>query len=380
MTDDMLAKLRSIDPEIVANVVRQDQRSPSFDITEWSVKRLSDKGIRNPDGLWLFSGEGKNGVRSQSWSVVLKILEREEQESPPSDMWYWKRELLLVQSGVMERLPGPVKAPRFYKAEETSEGAWLWLEYIENHRPDPWGLDDYAFAAHQLGYWNGVCTTSRFLADETWLARRHYRSWYTKTNPEKDFQFLLNQKYIHGESKKRYDQLWAEREMFYHALEILPQAFSHFDSQRRNLLIRRGNDERDELVLLDWAMCGLGPLGAELYCLVGMSATLLEWPPSALVQLDAAAFGNYLQGLRQAGWSGDANVIRLGYAAWMTAWLGIVFPNITAWWCTPDFRSHALQHFGCAEEELYRQWLPVFHYALDRADEARVIIQHLHLV
>ena len=98
MADDMLAKLMAIDPEILTDVVRQDRRSPTFEITTWSVKRLSDKGIRNPDGLWLFSGEGKDGEGSQPWSMVLKILEREEEESPLDNPWYWKRELLLVQS------------------------------------------------------------------------------------------------------------------------------------------------------------------------------------------------------------------------------------------------------------------------------------------
>jgi hypothetical protein len=311
--------------------------------------------------------------------VVLKILEREQEESPLDNPWYWKRELLFVQSGAMERLPGPVKAPRIYKSAETHTGVWLWLEYVENHHPEPWGLDDYAFAAQQLGHWNAVCAASRLLSDEPWLARQHYRFWYTQTNPDQDFQFLLNQKYILGDLRNRYEQLWAEREMFYHALEVLPQTFSHFDSQRRNLLIRRGSDGQDELVLLDWAMCGLGPLGAEIFSLVGMSAMLLEWPPSAVAQLDVVAFEHYLQGLRQAGWSGEADVIRLGYAAWMTVWLGVVFPNIMALWCTPDFRAYALQQFGLVEEELYRQWLPVLSYTLDCADEARMIVKRLHL-
>jgi hypothetical protein len=40
-----------------------------------------------------------------------------------------------------------------------------------------------------------------------------------------------------GEILERYEQLWGDRERFYNVLEILPQTFSHFDSQRRNLLI-----------------------------------------------------------------------------------------------------------------------------------------------
>jgi hypothetical protein len=108
-----------------------------------------------------------------------------------------------------------------------------------------------------------------------------------------------------------------------------------------------------------------------------MSAALLEWSPSEVVQLDQTAFGSYLQGLSEAGWSGNADAIRLAYTAWITVWFGVVFPNIMALWCTPDFRSYALQQFGFAEEELYLKWLPLLHYSLDCADEARSLMKKL---
>lgn len=377
MDDALLEKFNEIDPAILSDVVRQDQRDPAFEITNWSVKRLSDKGIRNPDGLWLFSGEGNTAGDPRSWSIVLKILERSEEDASPDDLWSWKRELLMVQSGLLERLPGPVKAPRFYRVEETPNGAWLWQEYVESHRPDPWTMDDYAFAAHQLGRWNGAYACGTALPDQPWFARRHYRSWYTKANPEQDFQFPLNQKYIHGQLRQRYDQLWSDRERFYRALEILPQIFCHMDSQRRNLFIRKNDDAKDELVILDWAGCGYGPLGAELYGLIGMSAALMEFPVTEVQQLDTAAFESYLQGLLEAGWSGNADAVRLAYTVWIAIWFGAVFPNIFALWCTTDFSAYALQQFGAVEEELFVKWLPMFSYSLDCGDESRLLMKQL---
>jgi hypothetical protein len=375
--DDILEKLRTIDPEILTNVVRQDRNNPAFEITQWSVNRLSSKGIINPDGLWLLRGEGHDRGVSQPWSVVLKILERPEQETPADYRKYWKREILFARSKLLAHLPGPVKSPRFYRIEETPGGAWIWQEHVKSQRPDPWSLDDYAFAAYQLGLWNGTYGCGEPLPDEPWLTRKHYHSWYSKANPEQDFQFALNQKYIHGDLRVRYEQLWAEREMFYRASETPPQTFSHFDSQRRNLFIRKGSDGRDELVLVDWAVCGLGPLGAELFSLIGMSAALLEWHPSELKELDRAAFDRYLQGLREAGWSGNAEAIRLAYTAWITIYFGIVFPNIMATWCAPDFDLYASQQFGLAGEALCLKWLPLLSYSLDCADEARALIYKL---
>jgi len=380
MAEDIPVQLPVIDPTILTDVVRQDQRSSRFAITSWSVRRLSDKGIINPDGLWFLNGEGYDQAGSRPWSLVLKIFQRPEHESPPSDLWYWKRELLVAQSGLLEHLPGPIKAPHFHRAEETASGAWLWQEYIEPRSfPTTWGVAEYAFAAHQLGYWNGACVTSSPLPVEAWLARQPYRSWYTETNPEHDFRFTLNQRHITGTLRARYDRLWAERARFYRVLDILPPVFSHFDSQRRNLFIRQGSNARDELVLVDWACCGLGPLGAELQALVSMSASLLDWPPQEVAQLDAAAFVHYLRGLREAGWQGDTDSVRLGYVVSVATLLGVVLPNALALWCTPEFRPIAVQAFGIAEEELYMQWLPLLSYALDCADEARLLMQKLHL-
>jgi hypothetical protein len=130
MAEDMVVKLQAINSAILTDVVRQDQHSPRFEVTGWSVRRLSDKGVSNRDGLWLFSGAGYDNEGSRSWSVVLKILHRQEPEPPLSDLWHWKREFFVAQSGLLARLPGPVKAPRFYRTEETSDGAWLWQEYV----------------------------------------------------------------------------------------------------------------------------------------------------------------------------------------------------------------------------------------------------------
>jgi len=380
MTEDLLARLKEIDMAILSDVVQKDQSSPNFEISKWSVKLLSSKGVINPDGLWLFSGEGSDREGSRLWSVVLKIIERPEQEPPLSDLWNWKRVFLLAQSGLTEHMPGPVKAPHFYRVDETPDYGWLWMEHVISQRASPWKLNDYSFAARQLGTWNGRFIKEMPPLTEPWLARQHLRSWLSDSDPERDWQFTLNQKHISDNTRIRIERLWGEREKFYSVLETLPQDFSQFDSQRRNLFIRTRVDDQDELVLVDWAMCGLGPLGAELCFLVGMSSVFFEWPPSALPELDKAAFESYLQGLHEAGWTGEADRVRLGYLAWLAMWWGACFPSMTAWWCSADNRPSASKALGLAEEELFLQWLPILDYSLDCADEARLLMSKLGFI
>ena len=108
-----------------------------------------------------------------------------------------------------------------------------------------------------------------------------------------------------------------------------------------------------------------------------MSAGLLEWLPIDLPQLDALAFENYLQGLRESGWSGDRNIVRLGYVAYLAVFMGCIFPGFTAIWCSPENRLDALRTFGLAEEELFWKVLPILNYSLDCADEARQLMNKM---
>lgn len=379
MSGDMLSRLNAIDMAILTEVVRQDQRSPSFEITEWSVRRLSDKGMENPDGLWLFSGEGSDGA-VRTWSVVLKIFERPDEETPQNERGYWRREVLLAQSGLLEQLPGPVRAPRFYRTDEYPDSAWLWMEHITDQQSGSWTLEQYSFAARQLGHWNGACLAKMRLFDQPWLARRHYVSWLTLVNVENDWQFPLNQTHISAEFRGRYEQLWADREVFFNIMEALPQVFSHFDTQRRNLFICSDQTGKDHLVAVDWALCGIGPLGAELNGLVADSGIMLEYSPSDLPALDTVAFPSYLRGLQQAGWVGEIDLVRLGYIAWRAIYYGLVFPAWVAWWCSDEHAPFASQMYGLSREELFWKLLPLLEFSLDGGDEARQLMKKTRML
>jgi hypothetical protein len=146
------------------------------------------------------------------------------------------------------------------------------------------------------------------------------------------------------------------------------------DAQRRNVLLREGATGKREVVLIDWADCGVAPLGAELNALVGTSSLVFGWPPAQDRELDQIVFASYLDGLAASGWTDDARQVRRGYVGWCALYYGRIFPGFLRYWCTPDNRSFALQQFGMAEEELYRQWLPFLGYVLERADEAHELI------
>jgi hypothetical protein len=360
-----------LDLKGLGEVVQADLRSEAFEISEWSVRSLSNKGIVNPEGLWLIEGQGRDHGVERRWSVVLKVLKRPE-DAPQQAGDDWKREICVAQSGLLDQLIA-VKAPRYYRVEESADEARLWMEYVDTCRTAPWEREDYAFAARQLGRWAGAWS-QRPLVVQPWMNRDQHVNWYGWADPERDLRFELNQKYIQGELRQRYLRLWEDRDLFRRALDSLPHVLSHFDCQRRNLAIRCGEDGQEEVVLVDWAEFGPAPLGADLLHLVGMSAALIEYPMESLVELDAVTFSAYLDGLRDAGWKGSVEAVRLAFSAYMAVWFGLVVPSALSFWCKPETKEYSFAQFGFAGEELYVKVLPLLQYSLNYADEARNIL------
>jgi len=376
MNETLLARLQAVDPTILTGVVRQDQRSASMEIVEWSVRRLSDKGIANPDGLWLVSGRGQVDGDTRSWSVVVKIIRRPDSEVAPTDLSYWKREFLVAQSGLLADLPGPVLAPRFYLVNETEDSIWLWMEHLQSASNHEWTIDDYAFASRQLGRWNGCYLAGTPTPDYPWLAVDHCQSWIGQGDPAeawKDPRVAMN---FSDTDRSRHMEFSADRESFIDILKRLPQVFSHFDYQRRNLFLHEVNGAFKTVYAIDWAICGHGAIGSDLCALILTSIIVFELPFVFFNELEAAVNQAYLDGLRDAGWQGPAELARLGYLAYSSLWFTLIFPRGVAWWSADEQQAFAMQQFGLAGDELMKAYAIMFPALLDRVDEARNLINH----
>lgn len=71
--------------------------------------------------------------------------------------------------------------------------------------------------------------------------------------------------------------------------------------------------------------------------------------------------------------------MRLGYVAWVAGFARCCVSKYCGPVVYPEYHSAALGFVGVAEDDLYRQWLPLLSYALDCADEARLLMYKLDL-
>jgi Ecdysteroid kinase-like family len=161
------------------------------------------------------------------------------------------------------------------------------------------------------------------------------------------------------------------------ALNHLPQVFCHYDFQRRNLFICKTENHQDELVAIDWALCGWGALGGDMHHLIIISAIFFDFAAEYVQDLDTTAFAAYLDGLRSTGWVGDANQVRLGYCIWAAAFNATIIPTVAAYFTSDDRQLEALRSFGVSGTKALKKWSLMLDYCLDCADEARMLMKQL---
>jgi hypothetical protein len=275
-----------------------------------------------------------NGVTADVWrddGVVHKVLTRRREAPPhwaasedPRHWNYWKREALVYESGLPERLG--LGAPQLLGLSETPDGdIELRLEHVDGRHADALTVEDLAAAAAMLGRSQG----HRDLPRHEWLSRRFLRDyggsravrWELIDDDEAWTQRLMRE-HFDASARAGLLRLHARRVRLLDLAERLPRAVSHLDVWPNNLIRRPGG----EVVLLDWAFAGDGAVGEDVGNLVPDSVFDLLLPHELLGELDDRLTAAYLDGMREAGWRGDERIVRLGICAsavkydWLTVY------------------------------------------------------------
>lgn len=317
----MLKTSPYIDSIHLQNLVSQSIRRPQLQLGDYGIDQLSGGTGEGSQGIFRISGSGFDRGETVCWSLILKIL------VPPADLSaraiyapdgfaYWRREADALASGLLDDLAPGLRAPHCYGVIEQPDGSlWLWMEEVEKH-PDTWNVSRFGETARLLGRWQGQYLMGKSLPKASWLTPTSWNRDFVEENAA-TIELLKHSlekpwvRYAYPEDKLE-ELLWAweEREVFYGALERLPQVFCHRDVFGRNLM-----DWQGEMVLIDWTYAGIGAVGEELTPLVQATYLWREVSEGVFQALEKGILTAYLEGLRELGWQGDAELVRLGYAA-----------------------------------------------------------------
>jgi hypothetical protein len=311
------------------------------------------------------------------WSAILKTTDPPS-ITPGAAVEGGRREALAYRSGLLDDIPGGLKAARAFEVDLTEGGGVrLWLEDVVDDFDERWPLEQYRQVARHLGRFNAASLAGGGLQAPPWL-KGGWAEYHSApaTIPEAllEVESLSRDERVDRafgtDISAPAARLLKDQERFIELLADLPQALCHHDAQRANLFARRHNDGSTETIAIDWESIGPGAVGAEIATLVSGTIGRGDWPAERASELDSEVFAGYVEGLRDADWAGDENVVRLGYAAGLAL----------RWWrlratlralTDPEVPAVLGRARDVPRREALLSFVSFARYLLDRADEAR---------
>lgn len=325
MTQAFQNRLQSVDATILAPLVGRALQATVLKLVAWDYQPLpggfsQEKG--QIYGLYRFRGSARTDDGILSWSMILKATGGASTGShDPAASDYWKREIEIYRSSLLEDLPGNLMAPRCLQISTfPGEEYWLWLEDLADLADEVWPFEQYGLVARHLGQLNGAYAVPNPVLDLPWLSSGNLYQQLEMAEPGITQLPALSQQpfFAHllpGNSTERMLHLWEAREELLDVRCQLPLAFCHHDAFRHNVLAQRDTGGRQRTVLIDWAGAGKGVIGKDLVSLFAGSLKFIAVDCGRLAELDATIFASYIDGLRDSGWQGDPGTARFGFTA-----------------------------------------------------------------
>jgi hypothetical protein len=311
----------TLDRGKLTDIVRKALDNEMVELLDWQINPLDFEPLMpTTGGLYRVAGTARDHGEHVSWSLILKVLVSSKPYDDPSHPYYWKREALAYQSGLLTVLPRTFAAPQCFAVEAPSpETAWIWLEEVRETSSTSWPIERHGLAGRHLGDFSSAYLAGRPLPTYSWLSRHWLRAsteWLDERMrllqqlPMKDRQ--LARRALTPLLYDRIAQFLSRRATLLESLDRLPRTLCHLDVKRGNLLARHDPNGNDQTVALDWSFIGHGAVGEDAGAYLAASLFSFEVEPIDAAALDEIIYGGYLTGLNDTDYGGDA-AVRFGY-------------------------------------------------------------------
>lgn len=359
------------DPKLPIAELRSVFRMSSIDISRVSAERVYEPVASASSGIWR--------VRMGRRSAILKLVAHSDDGHPnwrsgqdPTHWYYWRREVLAYETGLLQSLPGGLRAPTCHLVSPRDDGSVaLWLEDLQGPPAPNWPLDRYEAAAKHLGQTQGAFLTGSPLPDHEWLSRNWLRSYLRQRDSDvhlvdhaHTWEHPRLVSWFPNPPIERLQAMRHDQSLFLGALDELPRTLCHLDLHPANLFA----DSRGSTVAIDWAFVGVGAIGEDAGNLVPDAVLDFHVDPARIDDLYETVTNGYAAGLRDAGWQGPDAAARLGMAATIAAKYAWIGPAILR--AVVENREELNRR---PIDESLKWWAPTVRFLLDRADEARAL-------
>ena len=319
-------------------------------------------------------------VHADGRTLVLKVVRRGVDADPgalwvsgadPSHRNYWKREWLAFDSGLLDALPGRLRAPRRVLTEELADGeCWLWMSDVRGRHGPTLTDDDYRTIGRHSGTTQGAYVAGGELPDDEWLARQWLRGWVGACER---FVETLRDDGLSDDLltplrplRERVLRLWDARERLLDIVESAPQTLVHCDFWPANLFV----DDDGHAVAVDWSQIGIGAIAQDIDQVTLDPVWMQVRPNFSLERLEELVLPAYVDGLHEAGAEVTDEQVRWWYAAagsvhytWMAGGIAQAAQN-------PDTVAAQERRFGRPFADLVADRARVVEHALRLGESA----------
>ncbi len=356
----------TLERELLTAPVRAALRRPTAAVLDWRLEAIYHPVIASTGGVYRVAGTARDHEGVVPWSLVLKVVRAPDGASaagapppPPDDprgRSYWEREVFAYRTGLLDDLPGGLVAPRCYGTLDRPGGVGLWLEDVDADRA-PWQPARFRAVARALGVFNGAYLCGRAVPDAPWLLTEYMAQRARRFIPALR---ELSEARDHDVVRRGWPDDLLDRALrvcdtapaWLATLARLPHTFQHGDADPRNLLVRVTSERQEQVVAIDWAFAGIGPLGDDVATLGVQSALWFQGvTPAQLPELAESCLRAYLAGLHDVGWDGDDADVRRGMVVTM-AFRCLFRPVLERWALDDAGRARLQQVFGRAADEV----------------------------
>lgn len=318
MPTDLISKVTHWRPEELRAIINQ-----CLDIEVLSCEQPTAEKIGRSAGsatlsVFRVAGQAQTEDGPQSWSAIVKVLGSPKHPRPSSE-YDPLRELAVYRSGVFAELCGGVRSARCYAIKEREGLKVLWLEDLSEAIQPPWEPEYYVTAAYHIGQFNAHWPEDA-LPQWEWLSRDSLRDIFRTPRVQTYFDQLnelsshpLVQRAAPSDVLPGLFQQWKELDALLGLAEATPKGVCHVDCHTKNLFPMHDLQHGDHTVAVDWAKVGIDCYGMDVAHMVSSAMKWLELSPNQAEPLVDQVFDAYITGLREAGWSGSEEQIRLTY-------------------------------------------------------------------
>jgi hypothetical protein len=227
---------------------------------------------------------------------------------------YWRRELEVYRDDELrDQLADAGLVLPAAEVDERPDGTTILMEDIAGTPGTDFSLVEHAAIARAFGRWQ-----ARPAADRPWTSTGFLRDysttrdvpWRLMTDDDAWQQPLIRENWP-PELRAAWTHLLDHRDELLDLVATLPRARCHLDFWVSNVIQRPNGD----LALFDWSFLGDGALGEDIGNYIPDAVFDLFWPAERMPELADTCITNYVDGLREADWRGDPDLVRLAVMA-----------------------------------------------------------------